>query len=62
MKNRLKEARFFANKGQWQLMLETGIHASTISRIERGYINPNQEQKELLSKALNKSIEWIFQD
>ncbi|GAG53853.1 unnamed protein product, partial [marine sediment metagenome] len=39
-KNRLKEARFFSNKTQIKLWPETGIHYSTISRIECGYIQP----------------------
>ena len=42
---RLAEARFFANKPQIQLWVETGIHYSTISRIECGYIRPSEEQK-----------------
>ncbi len=50
--NKLKEARFFAKKPQIQLWLETGIHYSTISRIECGYIKPTEEQKEKLAKAI----------
>ena len=60
MKNRLKEARFFSGKPQIQLWLETGIHYSTISRIECGYIEPNNEWKKKLAKALNVMQDWLF--
>jgi len=60
MKNRLKQARFFANKPQIQLWLETGIHYSTISRIECGYIEPTEEQKNKLATALRVKKDWLF--
>ena len=59
-KNRLRETRFFANKPQIQLWLETGIHYSTISRIECGYLNPTFEQKTKLAEALNVNVDWLF--
>lgn len=58
--NRLKEARFYAKKPQIQLWVETGIHYSTISRIECGYIHPNKEQKEKLAKALGVKTDRLF--
>ena len=58
--NRLKEARFFSNKPQIKLWLETDIHYSTISRIECGYIQPTKEQKEKLAEALKVKEEWLF--
>lgn len=60
MKNRLKEARFFAKKPQARLWLETGVHYATISRIECGYIKPTEEQKKKLAKALKVKPEWLF--
>jgi len=57
---RLTEARFFANKPQIQLWVETGIHYSTISRIECGYLQPTEEQKVKLAKALNVDPDWLF--
>lgn len=57
---RLAEARFFANKPQIQLWVETGIHYSTISRIECGYIEPSEDQKEKLAKALRVKKDWLF--
>lgn len=62
MENRLKEARFFAKKPQIKLWLETGIHYSTISRIECGYIQPTEEQKKKLAKALKVKEEWLFSE
>jgi len=60
MKNRLKEARFFANKPQIQLWIETGIHYSTISRFECDYLVPDEEQKKKLARALNVKVDWLF--
>lgn len=60
MKNRLKEARFFAKKPQIKLWLETGIHYSTISRIECGYVSPTEDQKVKLAKALGVNKDWLF--
>lgn|GEM_PF-1735749 len=60
MINRLKEARFFARKTQPKLWLETGIHFSTLSRIECGYIEPTNEQKKKLAKALKVRADWLF--
>lgn len=56
----MKEARFFKNKPQIQLWLETGIHYSTISRIESGYLIPSKEQREKLAAALDVKEEWLF--
>ncbi len=60
MNNRLKEARFFKGKPQIKLWLDTGIHYSTISRIECGYLTPTNKQKKKLAVALNVSINWLF--
>ena len=60
--NRLKEARFFAKKPQIQLWVETGIHYSTISRIECGYIQPTEAQKKKLAKSLKVDVDWLFPD
>jgi len=57
---RLRQARFFANKPQIQLWLETGIHYSTISRIECGYLQPTEEKKVKLAKALGVKTDWLF--
>ena len=56
----MKEARFFKNKPQIKLWLETGIHYSTISRIESGYLVPSKEQRKKLAAALDVKGEWLF--
>ena len=58
--NNLRKARLNADKSQLQLMKETGIYFSTISRIERGWLKPSDEQKEKLAKALGVKKEWLF--
>lgn len=60
MKNRMKEARFYKSKPQIQLWLESGVHYSTISRIESGYLVPSKEQRKKLAKALDVKEEWLF--
>ena len=60
MKNKLKEARFFSGKPQIQLWLKTGIHYSTISRIECGYVKPSEEQKKKMSNVLGVKVDWLF--
>ena len=59
-RNRLKEVRFFAKKPQIRLYTETGIHYSTISRIECGYIKPTEKQKKRLAEALRVDVDWLF--
>ncbi len=60
MQNNLREARFRARMPQAKLWLETGIHYSTISRIECGYVEPTKRQKKKLAKALNVQLDWLF--
>jgi len=60
MENRLREARFMARMPQIRLWLATGVHYSTISRIECGYITPTEDQKEKMAKALNVEKDWLF--
>jgi len=60
MKNRLKEARFKARMPQIKLWLETGVHYSTISRIECGYLKPTELQKKKLAEALGVEQECLF--
>jgi len=58
--NKLREARLRADKSQLQLMKETGIYFATISRIERGWLRPTEEQKAKLAKALKVDKNWLF--
>lgn len=58
--NRLREARLKVDKSQLQLMKETGIYYATISRIERDWLMPTEEQKEKLARALKVNKSWLF--
>jgi transcriptional regulator with XRE-family HTH domain len=58
--NNLRKARLVADKSQLQLMKETGIYFATISRIERGWLYPTEEQKDKLAKALGRKKKWLF--
>ena len=59
---RMIEARFQLKKPQIVLAFETGIHYSTISRIECGYLRPTKEQKVKLAEALEVKVDWLFPD
>ncbi len=60
MENKLKEVRFFANKSQDQLHIETGLSQSKISRIENGYIQPSKREKRLIARLLKQPVSKIF--
>lgn len=49
-------------KTQWDLKILTGIHQSKLSLIERGYIEPTEQEKGLIAMALGfpaNEIDWI---
>ena len=54
----LKEARFKTGKSQFDLRLLTGIHQSRISCIERGYVEPREDEKQKIEDALGLKIDW----
>jgi transcriptional regulator with XRE-family HTH domain len=58
--NRLREARVLKRITQFQLRLSTGIHQSKISMIENGLVNPREDEKKRLSKALGVKPEEIW--
>ena len=60
--NNLRKARLMADKSQLQLMKETGIYFTTLSRIERGWLKPSDEQKKKLAKALKVTTDWLFSE
>lgn len=60
--NNLRRARLMADKSQLQLMKETGIYFTTLSRIERGWLKPSDEQKKKLAKTLKVEPDWLFSD
>ena len=58
--NRLKVARAEIRRTQFLLSLETRIPQSRISFIENGLIEPRQDEKERLAKALGLGPDEIF--
>ncbi len=60
--NKLREMRVIKRVSQFQLRLATGIHQSKISMIENGLIDPGEDEKEKLAKALGAAVEEIFQE
>lgn len=60
MKNKIREARFKQRMPQILLQLRSGVHQSTISRIECGYIQPSEEQRKKLAKALKTPEKEVF--
>jgi len=60
--NKVRQIRRKREMTQADLMKESGIYFSTISRIERGYVKPSEKQKERLAQALRVSKNWLFID
>ena len=58
--NKLRDTRVLRRISQMALMLSTGINATKISWIERGYIKPKREEVIKLSKALGVQPRDIF--
>ena len=46
-------------KTQWDLKVLTGIHQSKLSLIERGYIEPSEQEKGLIARAIGLSADEI---
>ncbi len=46
-------------KTQWDLKVLTGIHQSKLSLIERGYIEPSEQEKCLIARAIGLSADEI---
>ena len=58
--NNLRRVRLAADKSQLWLMKKTGIYFATISRIERGWVEPSAKQARQLAKALDVSVDEVF--
>ena len=56
----LKEARFFRGLNQWDISIKTGIPQSKLSLIERGYVDPKEDEKKQIAKALGCKVADIF--
>ena len=56
----LREARFFKGLNQWDISVKTGIPQSKLSLIERGYIDPREDEKKKIAKVLSCKVMDIF--
>jgi transcriptional regulator with XRE-family HTH domain len=54
--SKLREIRVIKRITQFQLRIATGIHQSKISMIENSLIEPRQDEKKRLSKALGAKV------
>ncbi len=60
--NKLREVRVVKRISQFQLRVLTGVHQSKISMIENGLVQPREDEKERLARALGMREEDIFQE
>ncbi len=58
--NKVRDARVLKRISQFQLRLSTGIHQSKISLIENNLIEPREDEKRRLARALGASPEELF--
>ncbi|HUV58526.1 MAG TPA: helix-turn-helix transcriptional regulator [Desulfatiglandales bacterium] len=58
--NKLRKTRVLKEMNQFQLRIATGIHQSRISLIENGYVEPRDDEKKRLAKALKEPVETLF--
>jgi transcriptional regulator with XRE-family HTH domain len=58
--NRLRVVRAEKRISQFRLRLETGIHQSKISLFENDLIEPSEDEKEKLARALEVSVAELF--
>lgn len=61
MKNNLQKIRWDKNLSQKQLSLKSGVPQSVISSVENGLTTPSLTTALRLAKALEISVEDIFQ-
>jgi predicted transcriptional regulator len=57
----LRIARVHKRLTQWDLALRAGLSQAKISLIERGYVSPRDDEKEMLAELLElkvSEIEW----
>ena len=60
MKTRLYELRKEQNYNQLKVQMDTGIHQSNLSKLERGDREPTYEHLKILSKYYNTSADYIM--
>ena len=60
IENKLRLARVLGGMTQATLSLESGVHYTTISRLERGMVRPARDQGKRIANVLRVPIEWLF--
>ena len=60
MRTRLQELRFKRNISQLQVSIETGIHFSSLSRLENGWSRGTAEQRRKIAKFFKVRECWLF--
>ena len=60
MENRVREVRVVKRITQFQLRIATGIHQSKISMIENDLVEPREDEKKRLARALGVPIRELF--
>jgi DNA-binding XRE family transcriptional regulator len=58
--NRLREVRFLKRMSQWNLAILLGVHQSRISLLENGYVEPREDERKKIAKALGVRMEEIW--
>lgn len=58
--NDLKMAIFKSGKTQWDIAERAGMHETRLSKIVRGRMQPNGDEKKALAKALKKTVHDLF--
>ncbi len=58
--NKLKEIRFHRELSQIELQNRSGVHRTFISFFENGHLEPTENQKRKISKALKVRITDIW--
>jgi transcriptional regulator with XRE-family HTH domain len=59
-KNRLKEARFFQGLTQFRLGRLASINSTKLSLLENGDVDPSEDEKIRLSRALGMKPSELF--
>jgi len=60
MRNRLRQARLKQGVSQIELAFKTGIHYSTVSRLEKGWIRGTGTQRKKIAAFLKVKECWLF--
>ena len=58
--NNLRSLRRLKDKTQYELWRKTGIPQSSLSLIEREFMEPNKAMKKKISRALGCTVEEVF--